>query len=185
MFFILNNLQGSWFVSHPGKRACLHLQKATVRLYPAVAPGYKALEQTLMESILQVLSFFVVSLQQSSKITKMEGISLTEKSIHGAESCLSFVLKFFVSVSKIDKFIDIFCTAVPNSAWNMNLKSNAALCSLSTCKILEILTTIRILIKYILRNLFYAVPVFKKCLFFSFRSSAKSIEDLNLGICTI
>lgn len=46
---------------------------------------------------------------------KTEGIALTEKnSRHGAENYLSFVLIFFASVSKIDNFIDIFCTVMPN-----------------------------------------------------------------------
>lgn len=40
------------------------------------------------------------------------------------------------------------------------------------------------LIKCILRNLFYTVPVLKKFLFF-FRRAAKIVEGLNLVICTI
>lgn len=55
---------------------------------------------------------------------------------------------------------------MPNLTWNMNLNSSAALCILSTWKTLEMLTIIRILIKYSLRNLFHSAPVFKKCLFF-------------------
>lgn len=53
---------------------------------------------------------------------------------------------------------------MPNLTWNMDLNSNARLYNLCTCKILEMLTTIRILI---FRNLLYIVPVFKKCNFFT------------------
>lgn len=80
----------------------------------------------------------------------------------------------------------------------MNLNSSGALYSLCTCKVLEILTIIRILIKYILRNLFYIVPVFKKCLgFFSLqkfrqkyrKSESGDLHYLNSGkgltICSV
>lgn len=121
-----------------------------------------------MESILQVV-FLLFPWSNHCKSWKQRDCTYWEERVWFGKS---FII-FFVSVSKIDKFIDKFCTAMPNLTWNMNLNSSAALCILSTCKILEVLTIIGILIKYILRNLFYSAPVFKKCLFFLQKFSHK------------